>query len=366
MKKYQMLFVLFMAPLMLLAGFKKNTDSNNNHPGKPAIKNRNTGTKTGQPEVSIVDAETIQGNNKEGSTIDVLVFLSEASTEAVTMEYITENGTGISGVDYVAANGSLRFEPCEITKWITVSIKGEIAADPDEDAPAVPDLSFRVKLQKVINAIPKKINAIISIIKNIAQNPRFGPVNNSVYEIHLSYKGNILVDGDPKNCKGMRPNGETRIYGYLKGNENVGRFDPIRYTGVCLFTINMDICTVDRNSNGEDEFCVLQVTYVGDVTVDLEIDSTTEQGGYIKIAEKPGLLSPLLKKVSGSCTSKLIAGEYQNVPDNCVAAVFNGRQLSMLIDVATGRPLKTLKVGEYREKDEEGNITRLKVLRKVR
>ena len=64
-----------------------------------------------------------------------MVYLSRAATEPVTVKYSTEDGSAKAGVDYVATKGSLTFDPGEVAKWITVPIIGEVAADPDEDAP---------------------------------------------------------------------------------------------------------------------------------------------------------------------------------------------------------------------------------------
>lgn len=362
MRKYQITLGLFIAPLVFLVGFMKNTQHQSFLSAKPAGINNHVSSFADQPEVSIIDATTIQGD-KGQTSFEVLVCLSQVAKEPVTMEYSTENGSAIAGADYIAAKGSIRFEPGETEKWVTVSIIGEVAADPDEDAPTVADVSFRIKLQKLINAIPKKINAIITIIKNIARDPRFAAGNKSVYEVHFSYTGYINVDGDVTNCPFIQRKGKATLYGYLSGNENVGRNDPVLYTGLMLLLINMDQCIAERLPNGDDKFCALNVKFVGDAMAELVIDEA-DRGSYIKFHHDTTKHIQYLKSAGGCIT--LNAAEKQLVPDNSIAAIFNGKELPMLIDISSGRPLKKLGVGVYSEKDDAGNLTVVKVFRKVR
>src|SRR5262249_17379580 len=50
----------------------------------------------------------------------------------VTVNYVTSNGTATSGSDYQAANGTLTFAPGETSKTITVLVKGDRVAEPNE------------------------------------------------------------------------------------------------------------------------------------------------------------------------------------------------------------------------------------------
>ena len=79
-----------------------------------------------------------------------MVYLSQATTEPVTVTYSTEDGIAKSGVDYIATKGSVKFEPGEVAKWITVLIIGEVAADPDEDAPVNSMANFIIKLNQAM------------------------------------------------------------------------------------------------------------------------------------------------------------------------------------------------------------------------
>src|SRR6478736_4646516 len=132
MIKGQISFGLLIASIILLTGFKKNTHQTFLSE-KPVNIISDVSLSTELPEIVISDITVIQGD-KGQTPAEIMVCLSRAASEPVTVEYSTENGTAIAGTDYVATSGSIRFEPGEIAKWITVSIIGEVAADPDEDA----------------------------------------------------------------------------------------------------------------------------------------------------------------------------------------------------------------------------------------
>ena len=50
------------------------------------------------------------------------VVLSKTSASAVTVDYATHNGTATDGADYVAASGTLTFEPGETVKTVEVRV----------------------------------------------------------------------------------------------------------------------------------------------------------------------------------------------------------------------------------------------------
>ena len=71
--------------------------------------------------------------------------LSPASTQTVTVNYTTVNGTATSGSDYVAANGILTFAPGVSTRPIGVTLKGDTTVEPNE--------TFNVTLSGAVNAV---------------------------------------------------------------------------------------------------------------------------------------------------------------------------------------------------------------------
>jgi hypothetical protein len=361
MIKCQISFGVLIASTILLTGFKKDTHQTFLSE-KPVNMISDVSLFTELPEIVLSDITVIQGD-KGQTPAEVMVCLSRASTEPVTVEYSTKNGTAIAGTDYVATSGSIRFEPGEIAKWITVSIIGEVAADPDADAIPQDEEDIHVVINKVTGAIiKKKWEIIITIIKNISRSPKFTIGKTSAYQVSFEYHGYATLGPTLADCH-VRRNGRVYLSGILEGLENVSRKDDVFYTGNLWMNINMDICSVERDENADppDRYCYMSVAGLGYVDTELQIDSL-DGYAYIKIDCDT---AKFYRNVVGDCFSQL-GGEQQNVPNNSIASIFNGLKLEMLIDVATGSPLKTLRKGVYSYTDEEGNVTTVTVARKIR
>jgi len=364
MIKCQISFGVAIACIILLTGFKKNT-----HQAflseKPVNIISDASLFTEPPEIIISDITVIQGD-KGQTPAEMMVCLSRAASEPVTVEYSTKNGTAMAGTDYVATSGSIKFEPGEIAKWITVSIIGEVAADPDEDALPEDEEDVHVLFKNAIGAIINiKSEAIITIIKNISRNPKFNKGITSAYQVLFEYKGYTTLGPTLADCH-VRRNGRVYLSGILEGSENVGRKDDpddVVYRGNLWMNINMDICSVERIDNADppDRYCYMSVAGFGYVTTELQIDSL-DGYAYVKIDCDT---TKFYRNVVGDCFSQL-GGEHQNVPNNSIASIFNGLKLEMLIDVATGRPLRTLRKGVYSYTDAEGDVTTVTVVRKIR
>lgn len=341
MRNNKMSFCILLAFLIFLTALKKN---------KEPVK------------VSIANATAIKGE-KGQRPVKVMVYLSQPATERVTVKYSTENGSAKAGVDYVAAKGTIEFEPGEVTKWISVNIIGEVAADPDEDAhlSAAPD--FIVMISQAAGVIIDVAKAYITILQNIARNPSIigAQPGEAIYEVIISYTGYTSFAGKPGDC-GIRPDGIVVLSGYLSGGENINSDDDIMYTGNLELIIDIDICSITREpGSGEDKFCGIRVNGSGKVYTELEIyfaDRTNRsgsRGGYIQIENKDGQFK---KTVTGGCIDQN-DDEWTMVPNKSISSVFNGKELPMLVN-------RTLRKGVWTHVDDEGNKTVVEVLRKIR
>jgi hypothetical protein len=95
------------------------------------------------PSVTISDVTATEGNS--GTTpFDFTVKLSRTSSQSVTVTYSTADGTATAGSDYVAASGTITFNPGETTKRITVQVNGNTVYEPNE--------TFFVNLTSASNA----------------------------------------------------------------------------------------------------------------------------------------------------------------------------------------------------------------------
>jgi Calx-beta domain len=78
--------------------------------------------------LTALDARIAEGESGAEAT----VTLSLPTNATVTVDYVIEGGTATEGVDFVAASGTLTFEPGELTKTIPVTTLTDRLAEPNE------------------------------------------------------------------------------------------------------------------------------------------------------------------------------------------------------------------------------------------
>ena len=84
---------------------------------------------TSAPELSVADAQVQEA---AGAELAFLVTLSAAQAEAVSVRYVTADGTAKSGSDYVAVQGAVRFAPGETSKTVAVAVLDDAHDDGSE------------------------------------------------------------------------------------------------------------------------------------------------------------------------------------------------------------------------------------------
>ncbi|MFH0883477.1 MAG: Calx-beta domain-containing protein, partial [bacterium] len=84
------------------------------------------------PSLSVSDAKIIEGDKTNKTKVNVTVTLSQASATPVTVHLATENGTAVSGSDYVSANTIITFAAGETTKQYTMIVNGDKVGEADE------------------------------------------------------------------------------------------------------------------------------------------------------------------------------------------------------------------------------------------
>lgn len=80
--------------------------------------NGNGNGNSGQPELSIADAQAID----TATSVEVIVTLSKASDQTITVNYATADSTAIAGTDYESTSGTLTFAPDDTTKTVTITL----------------------------------------------------------------------------------------------------------------------------------------------------------------------------------------------------------------------------------------------------
>ncbi len=97
------------------------------------------------PSLNITDVSVVEGNGTSTQSAVFTVSLSAASTEIVTVNFGTANGSATSGSDYDATSGTLTFLPGDpLTQTISVTIRGDDISEGNE--------TYVVNLSSVINA----------------------------------------------------------------------------------------------------------------------------------------------------------------------------------------------------------------------
>ena len=91
------------------------------------------------PTASIGDLTTT-----EGGPAQFVISLSQASTDTVTVDYQTVDGTATAGADYIARSGSIVFQPGDTIKTRTVTTVQDTIAEPIEN--------FSMTLTNPVNA----------------------------------------------------------------------------------------------------------------------------------------------------------------------------------------------------------------------
>jgi hypothetical protein len=107
------------------------------------------------PSVSVADASIVEGDSGS-KTVNFNVTLSAASGKPVTMNYSTADGTAKAGSDYVAASGSLTFNPGEVSKTVGVLVSGDTLTEGNE--------TFFLNLDSPSNATIARAQAVCTII----------------------------------------------------------------------------------------------------------------------------------------------------------------------------------------------------------
>ena len=93
------------------------------------LSNTETRTIPGPLALSVADARVEEAGN---ATLDFVVTLSRASTETVTVDYATADGTATQPADYVAASGKLSFAPGVTERTVSVTVKDDAHNEEEE------------------------------------------------------------------------------------------------------------------------------------------------------------------------------------------------------------------------------------------
>ena len=157
--------------------------------GTGTIQNDDGSSPPPPPSLSSGNVSPAEGNS--GTTaFNFPVTLSSASTQTVTVNYMTSNGTAMAGSDYMSASGTVTFFPGQTSQTVMVQVTGDTTNESDE--------TFTVTLSMPTNATLQTATGT-GTIQNDDVNSAPDAVNDSVTtdedtSVSISVLGN---DTDP-------------------------------------------------------------------------------------------------------------------------------------------------------------------------
>src|SRR5207253_2176325 len=110
------------------------------------------------------------------TSFNFTVTLYAASSQNVSINYTTLDGSAQAGSDYQAANGVVTFAPGETSKPVSVIVTGDTQVEPNE--------TFVVNLYNLINASVGKVTGVGTILNDDSATPtlQFSASNYNVQE----------------------------------------------------------------------------------------------------------------------------------------------------------------------------------------
>lgn len=204
----------------------------------------------GTPGLSVGDASEIEGNTGT-KNLRFFATLNAPPQLVTTVQFATSNGAATEGSDYVAATGSLTFNPGETQKPIDIVLNGDTAFEIDE--------AFRVTLSNATNATivdPSAFGVIVNddppalTITDAAVVEGNAGVTNAVFTVSLTPASQTVVTVQFATAAGTATPGVdyTTTAGTLTFNPgDLGKTISVPVIGDTLFEAN-ETFTVDLSA----------------------------------------------------------------------------------------------------------------------
>jgi hypothetical protein len=175
------------------------------------------------PALSISDAQILEANSGT-NLLGFVVTLSAASTDTVSVNYVTFNGTAVSSSDYVSKSGVITFVPGMTTQTIEVGVRGDSLFETNEN--------FNVGLNSPVNALITR-NIGIGTILNDDPPPLVSIDDASVAKAN-SGTNNLMFQVRLSAPTGLR----ILVYYLTSDGTATGGTDYFRTNGVLSFSAN--------------------------------------------------------------------------------------------------------------------------------
>ncbi|BBL74931.1 Calx-beta domain-containing protein [Methylomagnum ishizawai] len=131
-------------------------------------------------------SESYAGNT---STLPFKITLSKAPTQAITVDYATQDGTAVAGQDYVAQSGTLTFEAGQLAQTVLVTVIGDNVTEATETFTLVlgnPSSPYLLKTATATGSIANFANPTVSVSNGAANESYAGTTSTLPFKITLS------------------------------------------------------------------------------------------------------------------------------------------------------------------------------------
>ena len=185
-----------------------------------------------QPTVSISDVSTKEGDN--GSTnATFTISLSNPSTQSITVDYTTSDGTAKAGTDYTkVTTTTITFAPGETTKTVTVGVIGNTVVEPDK--------TFKVNLSNVTNATLRTAKSGTGTILNDDVLPSISVIANDPNAAETANPGQFTFTRTGYFTQSLTAN-------YALSGTATNSTDYQTLPGTITFAAGKDTATIDLN-----------------------------------------------------------------------------------------------------------------------
>ncbi|PSB15514.1 DUF4347 domain-containing protein [Phormidesmis priestleyi ULC007] len=210
-----------------------------------AVDGRGTATLTNEdkrPTLNIDSPTKREGLSNETTPIEFVVTLSNPSSQTVTVDYGTGNGSAtIVDNDFTQTSGKLTFNPGELKKTITVSANGDNKLESDE--------TFIVQLTKANNADITGAGEGTGTLLNDDFTPTISLTAN-VGQLENATSPNLFV----VNLSNPTDKTVTVNYDTSDGNATIADNDYSRATGTLTFLPTETSKTISVSAIGDTKY----------------------------------------------------------------------------------------------------------------
>jgi glucose/arabinose dehydrogenase len=193
----------------------------------------------GGPTLAINNV-TINEGNSGTTTANFTVLLSPASSQTVTVQYATANGSAASGSDYSATSGTLTFAPGQTSQPVSVLVLGDTSFEPNE--------TFNVNLSNPTNATLGDDQGVGTIVDDDA------PPSISVNDVAV-LEGNAGTKTAVFTISLSNPTGQNVTVNFATAdNTATAGSDYVATNGTATITAGLPSTSIAVTINGDSTF----------------------------------------------------------------------------------------------------------------